>query len=107
MKIKNIFRIELWLFVLICLMVFSTVGQGEELAPDSEYLQKIALGKDILEKNLLQETNIFVPQDEKVVTWFKFSYDSTEKICPEVGMDYPSRDIVSSRRIGDGSRQLY
>ena len=79
MKIKNIFRIELWLFVLICLMVFSAIGQGEELAPDSEYLQKIALGKDILEKNLLQETNIFVPQDEKVVTWFRFSYDSTEK----------------------------
>ncbi len=65
MKIKNIFRIELWLFVLICLMVFSAVGQGEELAPDSEYLQKIALGKDILEKNLFQETNFLFLRTRK------------------------------------------
>ena len=60
-------------------MVFSVVGQAQELAQESEYLQKIAVCKDILEKNPLRESNLFVSQDEKVVSWFRFSYDSPEK----------------------------
>ena len=52
---------------------------AQEVAKDSEYLQKIALCKDILEKNPLRVTNFFFPQDEKVVTWLRFSYDSAEK----------------------------
>jgi len=78
-KKKNIFRTELWLFVLIFLVIFSGVSIAQEVAKDSEYLQKIALCKDVLEKNPLRETNFFFPQDEKVVTWLRFSYDSTEK----------------------------
>ncbi len=78
-KKKNILRIKLWLFVLIFLMIFSGVSIAQEAAKDSEYLQKIALCKDILEKNPLRETNFFFPQDEKVVTWLRFSYDSAEK----------------------------
>jgi len=70
---------ELWLFVLIFLMIFPGASMAQEVAKDSEYLQKIALCKDVLEKNPLRETNFFFPQDEKVVTWFRFSYDSTEK----------------------------
>jgi hypothetical protein len=77
-KKRNIFRMELWLFVLIFLMIFSGANIAQEEAKDSEYLQKIALCKDILEKNPLQGTNFFFPQDEKVVTWLSFSYDSTE-----------------------------
>ncbi|GAH25202.1 unnamed protein product [marine sediment metagenome] len=77
-KKKNIFRMELWVFVLIFLMIFSGVSMAQEAAKDSEYLQKIALCKDILEKNPLRGTNFFFPQDEKVVTWLRFSYDSTE-----------------------------
>ena len=51
---------------------------AQEAAKDSEYLQKIVLCKDILEKNPLRQTNFFFPQDEKVVTWLRFSYDSPE-----------------------------
>lgn len=79
LKKRSYVRIELWLFILICLMVFYGVSQGEELTQESEYLQKIATCKDILEKNPLRETNLFVSQDDKVVTWFRFSYDSLEK----------------------------
>ena len=78
-KKRNIFRMELWLFVLIFLVIFSGVSIAQEAAKDSEYLQKIALCKDILEKNPLRVTNFFFPQDEKVVTWIRFSYDSAEK----------------------------
>jgi len=78
-KKKNIFRMELWLFALIFLMIFSGTNMALEEAKDSEYLQKIALCKDILEKNPLRGTNSFFPQDEKVVTWLRFSYDSAEK----------------------------
>lgn len=79
LKKRSYVRIESWLFILICLMIFSGVSQGEELTQESEYLQKIATCKDILEKNPLRETNLFVSQDDKVVTWFRFSYDSPEK----------------------------
>jgi len=78
LKKKNILRIKLWLFVLIFLMIFSGVSMAQEAAKDSENLQKIALCKDILEKNPLRQTNFFFPQDEKVVTWLRFSYDSPE-----------------------------
>ena len=78
-KKRNILRMELWLFVLIFLMIFSGVSMAQEVVKDSEYLQKIALCRDVLEKNSLRETNFFFPQDEKVVTWFRFSYDSAEK----------------------------
>jgi len=79
LKRRGYVRIELWLFILICLMVFSGISQGEELTQESEYLQKIATCKDIIEKNPLRETNLFVSQDEKVVSWVRFSYDSPEK----------------------------
>ena len=78
-KKRNIFRMELWLFVLIFLMIFSGVSIAQEAAKESEYLQKIAICKDVMEKNPLRETNFFLPQDEKVVTWIRFSYDSAEK----------------------------
>ncbi len=77
-KKKNIFKIDLWLLVLIFLVIFSGVNMAQEMAKDSEYLQKIILCKDILEKDPLRQTNFFFPQDEKVVTWFRFSYDSPE-----------------------------
>ena len=77
-KRKKIFRMELWLFALIFLMIFSGANMAQEAAKDSEYLQKIALCKDVLEMNPLRETNSFFPQDEKVVTWLRFSYDSAE-----------------------------
>ena len=76
---RNIFRMELWLFVLIFLLIFSGVSIGQEAAKESEYLQKIVICKDVMEKNPLRETNFFLPQDEKVVTWIRFSYDSAEK----------------------------
>jgi len=79
LKKKNIFRMELWLFVLIFLMIFSGISMAQEAAKDSEYLQKIVLCKDILEKDPLRQTNFFFPQDEKVVTWLRFSYNSPEK----------------------------
>ena len=79
LKKKNILRVKLWLFVLIFLMIFSGISIAQEAAKDSEYLQKIALCKDVLEKNPVRVTNFFFPQDEKVVTWFRFSYDSAEK----------------------------
>ena len=78
-KKRNILEIKLWLFVLIFLMIFSGISIAQEAAKDSEYLQKIALCKDVLEKNPVRVTNFFFPQDEKVVTWFRFSYDSAEK----------------------------
>ena len=78
LKERNIFRIKLWLFVLIFLIIFSGVSMAQEVTKDSEYLQKIALCKDILENNPLRQTNFFFPQDEKVVTWYRFSYDSPE-----------------------------
>jgi len=78
LKKRNILRIKLWLFVLIFLIIFSGVSMAQEAAKDSEYLQKIVLCKDILEKNPLRQTNFFFPQDEKVVTWFRFFYDSPE-----------------------------
>ena len=52
---------------------------AQEAAKDSEYLQKIVLCKDILEKDPVRQTNFFFPQDEKMVTWFRFSYNSPEK----------------------------
>ena len=79
LKKKNILGVKLWLFVLIFLMIFSGVSMAQEAAKDSEYLQKIALCKDVLEKNPLRQTNFFFPQVEKVVTWFRFSYNSPEK----------------------------
>lgn len=78
-KKRNISGIKLWLFVLIFLMIFSGISIAQEAAKDSEYLQKIALCKDVLEKNPVRVTNFFFPQDEKVVTWLRFSYDSAEK----------------------------
>ncbi len=77
-KKKNILGIKLWLFVFIFLIIFSGVSMAQEAAKDSEYLQKIVLCKDILEKNPLRQTNFFFPHDEKVVTWLRFSYDSPE-----------------------------
>ena len=78
-KKRNILRVTLWLFVLIFLVIFSGVSIAQEAAKESEYLQKIALCKDVMGKNPLRETNFFFPQDEKVVTWIRFSYDSAEK----------------------------
>jgi len=78
-KKRNIFMMELWLFALILLVIFSGVSIAQEVDKDSKYLQKIALCEDVLEKNPLRETNFFFPQDEKVVTWFKFSYNSPDK----------------------------
>ena len=75
---KNILKIKWWLLVLILLMIFSTAGMAQETAKDSQYLQKIALCKNIIEKDPLQETNFFSSQDEKVVSWVRFSYDSPE-----------------------------
>jgi len=75
---KNILKIKWWSLVLILLMIFSTAGMAQETAKDSQYLQKIALCKNIIEKNPLQETNFFSSQDEKVVSWVRFSYDSPE-----------------------------
>jgi len=77
-KKRNILGIKLWLFVLVFLIIFSGVSMAQEAAKDSENLQKIALCKDILEKNPLRQTNFFLPQDEKVVTWLRFSYDSPD-----------------------------
>ena len=88
LKERNILRIKLWLFVLIFLIIFSGVSTAQEAAKDSEYLQKIVLCKDILEKNPLRQTNFFFPQDEKVVIWFRFSYDSPENFvlrCEWIG----------------------
>ena len=79
LKERNILRIKLWLFVLIFLMVFSGVSMAQEAAKNSEYLQKISFCKDILENNPQQGTNFFFPQDEKAVTWLRFSYNSAEK----------------------------
>ncbi|MCJ7657110.1 MAG: hypothetical protein MUO55_04945, partial [Candidatus Atribacteria bacterium] len=62
-KKRNIFRITLGLFVLIFLMIFSGVSIAQEAAKDSEYLQKIALCKDILDKNPVRGANFFFPQD--------------------------------------------
>lgn len=78
LKKRNIFRMELWLFALIFLIIFSGVSIAQEAAKDSEYLQKIVLCKDVLEMNPLRQTNFFFPQDEKVVTWIRFSYNSPE-----------------------------
>lgn len=78
LKKKSIFRIKLWLLSAILLIIFSAAGMAQEAANDSEYLRKIALCKDIVEKNPLQETNFFISQDKKVVSWVRFSYDSPE-----------------------------
>ena len=78
-KKRNILRIKSWLFLLIFLIIFSGVSMAQEAAKDSEYLQKIVLCKDILEKDPVRQTNFFFPQDEKMVTWFRFSYNSPEK----------------------------
>ena len=75
---KNILKIKWWSLVLILLIIFSAAGMAQEAAKDSQYLQKIALCKNIIEKNPLQETNFFSSQDEKVVSWLRFSYDSPE-----------------------------
>ena len=75
---KNILKIKWWSLVLILLIIFSATGMAQEAAKDSQYLQKIALCKNIIEKNPLQETNFFSSQDEKVVSWVRFSYDSPE-----------------------------
>jgi len=75
---KNILKIKWWSLVLILLMIFSAAGMAQEAAKDSQYLQKIALCKNIIEKDPLQETNFFSSQDEKVVSWLRFSYDSPE-----------------------------
>jgi len=91
LKKKNIFRMELWLFVLIFLIIFSGVSMAQEAAKDSENLQKIALCKDILEKNPLRQTNFFLPQDEKVVTWLRFSYDSPDWYWIKIKGNYASQ----------------
>jgi len=79
-KKRNYFKMELWLFVLLFLLIFSVMaGAEEQTAPGAKYLQKISICKDILEKNPLRETNYFVPQDDKVITWLRFSYNSAEK----------------------------
>ena len=75
---KNILKIKWWSLVLILLIIFSATGMAQETAKDSQYLQKIALCKNIIEKDPLQETNFFSSQDEKVVSWVRFSYDSPE-----------------------------
>ncbi|HDK28186.1 MAG TPA: hypothetical protein ENG48_14015 [Candidatus Atribacteria bacterium] len=75
---KNILKIKWWSLVLILLIIFSATGMAQETAKDSQYLQKIALCKNIIEKDPLQETNFFSSQDEKVVSWLRFSYDSPE-----------------------------
>ena len=75
---KNILKIKWWSLVLILLIIFSATGMAQEAAKDSQYLQKIALCKNIIEKDPLQETNFFSSQDEKVVSWLRFSYDSPE-----------------------------
>jgi len=75
---KNMLKIKWWSLVLILLIIFSATGMAQETAKDSQYLQKIALCKNIIEKDPLQETNFFSSQDEKVVSWLRFSYDSPE-----------------------------
>ncbi|HEC91397.1 MAG TPA: hypothetical protein ENI51_00125 [Candidatus Atribacteria bacterium] len=75
---KNILKIKWWSLALMLLMIFSTAGMAQETAKNSQYLQKIALCKNIIEKDPLQETNFFSSQDEKVVSWVRFSYDSPE-----------------------------
>lgn len=77
-KKRNVFRMKIWLLALIFFMIFSGANMAQEEIKDSEYLQKITLCKDILDKNPVRGANFFFPQDEKVVTWLRFSYDSTE-----------------------------
>ena len=52
---------------------------AQQPAQQSEYLKEITTCKDILEKDPLRETNIFFAQDEKVVSWFRFSYNAKEE----------------------------
>ncbi len=93
LKKRSYVRIEVWLFILMFLLIFSGVCQGEELTPAQKYLQKISVCKDILEKNSAQETVFFTPQDEKVVTWFRFSYNSPEKFILRWEWITPQREL--------------
>jgi len=51
---------------------------AQQPAQESEYLKGITTCKDILENDPLRETNVFFSQDEKVVSWVRFSYSSPE-----------------------------
>lgn len=78
-KRQKYLKMELWLFILISLIVFSVAAYAEKPdAPGAKYLQRFSICKDVLEKNPMLEKNFFTSQDEKVVAWFKFTYNSTE-----------------------------
>jgi len=76
---KKYIKIELLLFVLISLIIFSVAVSAEEPeAPGAKYLQRFTICRDILEKNPVLEKNFFSTRDEKVIAWFQFSYNGTE-----------------------------
>jgi len=68
----------LCLFTMVFLMIFSIEGLLQEAGQESKYLQKMTLCKDIEEKDPFQEVNFFFAQEEKVVSWIKFSYNSSK-----------------------------
>lgn len=72
---KIIFGILIFIF----LAILSTLIMAQEsIIPGEKYLNRFSLSNDIIEKNPILEKNIFSSQDEKVVAWFQFSYNSQE-----------------------------
>jgi len=77
MKNRNIFRLTLYLLLLIGLFL-PFIAQAEEVIQESQYLSKAVLCKDVEEKEPVFETTSFRVWDEKVVSWLRFTYDLPE-----------------------------
>jgi hypothetical protein len=77
MKNRNIFRLTLYLLLLIGLFL-PFITQAEEEIQESQYLSKAVLCKDVEEKEPVFETTSFRVWDEKAVSWIRFTYQSQE-----------------------------
>ncbi len=70
-----------WALGILLLAIFLTGSWSifaVELTPESQYLSKISLCKDVEEKNPIFETTSFSIWDEKIVCWLRFNYSSLE-----------------------------
>ena len=77
MKRKKLIRFAFVLFLMMG-FVFGLSVQAEELDRESGKLNAEVLCKDILDMEPIEKTNTFSVEDEKVVSWIRFSYQSSE-----------------------------
>jgi len=73
---KNIFKLKIFLLLLLTLCFTLNVYAAQTSIQESQYLVAANLCKDVQDKEPIDKTTFFYRMDEKVVCWIQFNYSS-------------------------------